>query len=98
MRMLQDLPSKDGFLNNKYEGSKVKLYNQLNTKYMKPGYRLEANITIQRPGEKNLTDFTSAYFELSEVKFIKKLIAGDYVLNFGQGACRCGVCRHFQKA
>ena len=85
-RMLQDLQPKDGFLNNKYEGSKVKLYNQLNTKYYKPGYRLEANITIEKdPGEKNLTDFTSAYFELSEVKFIKKLIAGDYVLNFGQG-------------
>ncbi len=85
-RMLQDLQPREGFLNNKYEGSRVKLYNQLNAKYYKPGYRLEANMTFEKdPGEKNLTDFTSAYLELSEIRMLKKIIAGDYVLNFGQG-------------
>jgi len=85
-RMLQDLQPKAGYLSKKYEGSRIKLYNQLNAKYVKPGYKLEGNITIEKDaGEKNITDFTSAFLEVSDVRFIKKFIAGDFTLNFGQG-------------
>ncbi len=85
-RVLQDLQPKEGYLDKKYEGSRLKLCNQLNAKLLKPGYKLEGNITLEKDaGEKNLTDFTSAFLEVSDVKFIKKFIAGDYTLNFGQG-------------
>ena len=85
-RMLQDLQPKAGYLSKKYEGSRIKIYNQLNAKYIKPGFKFEGNITIEKDaGEKNITDFTSAFLEVSDVRFIKKFIAGDYTLNFGQG-------------
>lgn len=85
-RILQDLQPKEGYLNKKYEGSRLKFYNQLNAKLSKPGYKLEGNLTLEKDaGEKNLTDFTSAFLEVSDIKFIKKFIAGDYTLNFGQG-------------
>ena len=85
-RMLQDLQPKAGYLSKKYEGSRIKIYTQLNAKYVKAGYKLEGNITFEKDaGEKNITDFTSAFLEVSDVRFIKKFIAGDYTLNFGQG-------------
>lgn len=85
-RLLQDLQPKDGFLNKKYEGSRIKLYSQLYFKYSGPAYNLESDITLEKDaGEKNLSDFTSAYLKVSGLKFINKFIAGDYILNFGQG-------------
>jgi len=85
-RFIQDLQQKDGFLNGNYEGSRPKVYNQLNTKYNKLDYKLEANLTIEKDaGEKNLTDFVSAFLELKDYKFIKNAVAGDYTLNFAQG-------------
>ncbi|MEO6695623.1 MAG: helix-hairpin-helix domain-containing protein, partial [Ignavibacteria bacterium] len=83
---ISDLQQKDGFLNGNYEGSRAKIYNQLNSKYSKIDYKLEANLTIEKDaGEKNLTDFVSAFLELKDYKFIKNAVAGDYTLNFAQG-------------
>ncbi|MCB0728027.1 MAG: helix-hairpin-helix domain-containing protein, partial [Ignavibacteriae bacterium] len=85
-RFLQDLQPKSGFLSGKYEGKRVKFYNQLNFKYTALKYDLEANITTEKdPGEKNLTDFISGFAGLKSSGYIKEIIAGDYVLNFGQG-------------
>ncbi len=85
-RFLQDLQPKEGYLNGKYEGSRMKLYNQINMKLIKQSFILEGNITSEKdPGEKNFTDFLSGFMQLNDYKFIKVLVAGDYVLNFAQG-------------
>jgi len=85
-RFIQDLQQKEGFLNGKYEGSRPKFYNQFNTKFNKLDYKLEANLTVEKDaGEKNLSDFVSAFLELKDYKFIKNAVAGDYTLNFAQG-------------
>lgn len=85
-RLIQDLQQKEGFLNGKYEGSRSKVYNQLNTKFTKLDYNLEANLTVEKDaGEKNLADFVSAFIELKDYRFIKNAVFGDYTLNFAQG-------------
>ncbi|HMQ68318.1 MAG TPA: helix-hairpin-helix domain-containing protein [Ignavibacteria bacterium] len=85
-RFLQDLQPKAGFLSGKYEGKRIKLYNQLNFKYNTLKYDLEANLTTEKdPGEKYITDFISGFAGMKSSGFIKEVIAGDYVLNFGQG-------------
>lgn len=85
-RFQQDLQTRQGFLNGHYLGTKPKVYNQLNFNYLGKGYKFEGNVTLEKDaGEQKLTDFYSGYAALKDYKFIKTLIAGDYLLNFGQG-------------
>jgi hypothetical protein len=85
-RFQQDLQTRQGFLNGHYLGTKPKVYNQMNLNYLGKGYKLEGNVTLEKDaGEQKLTDFYSGYAALKDYKFIKTLIAGDYLLNFGQG-------------
>lgn len=51
-RFIQDLQPKAGYLNGKYEGSRSKIYNQINSKFLKLNYKLEANLTIEKMPEK----------------------------------------------
>lgn len=82
----QELQPKKGYLTGKYEGRRLKLHTKLNSVYFTPYYKLEANLTIEKdPGEKSYADFVSGFIQLSNYKFIKELIAGDYSLTFGQG-------------
>lgn len=86
LRLLQELQPKEGYLNGKYEGTRPKIYNQLNSQLTNTNYKLEVNVTVEKDaGEKNLTDFVSGFIELKDYKFIKNVVAGDYTLNFGQG-------------
>ncbi|HCA42359.1 MAG TPA: hypothetical protein DEP28_03820 [Bacteroidetes bacterium] len=86
-RFIQDLQTKQGFIDSgKYSGSKSKIYNRFNFKYYDKSFDLSAGLTLEKdPGENNLTDFVSGFVEIQKYKFINKFIAGDYILNFGQG-------------
>ena len=85
-RFQQDLQPKEGFLNGKYPGSRAKFYNQFNSIYRNNDFTLEGNFTIEKDaGETNFADFKSGYIEFTNYKFIRKVIIGDYNLNFGQG-------------
>jgi hypothetical protein len=85
-RFQQDLQTKEGYLSGQYPGTKAKIYNQINFFYDKAKYILESNLTIEKdPGETNLADFSSAYVELKNYKFIRDVVVGDYSLTFGQG-------------
>ncbi|MCI0472660.1 MAG: helix-hairpin-helix domain-containing protein, partial [Ignavibacteria bacterium] len=85
-RIQQDLQTKEGYIDGDYQGSKIKIYNRFTGNYKGADYKLGANLTLEKDaGEQKLTDFYSGYLELKDWKFIKKAVAGDYVLNFGQG-------------
>jgi hypothetical protein len=85
-RFQQDLQTKKGFTDSTYPGSKAKLYNQFHIEYKLKGIILTGNFTMEKdPGETNLADFKSFYLQASSSTFLKTVIGGDYVLNFGQG-------------
>lgn len=82
-RVTNDLQNRNGFLNDKFAGSKPKIYNRILYSYNSK-YRL-GFLTEKDAGEKSITDFTSFHFQVKDVEFINNLIAGDYILEFGQG-------------
>lgn len=85
-RFLQDLQTRQGFIDGDYDGSKAKFYNRININYKNKEFTLIGNAMIEKdPGEKSLADFYSGYVELKNYKFIKSLVVGDYQLEFGQG-------------
>ncbi len=70
-----------GYLGDKYQH--LIKYNFEAKKFIKAGFTIEKD-----SGEKyfdNGADFSSAYLEFSNLKYIDKLILGDYKLSFGQG-------------
>jgi len=82
-RFTNDIQDRDGFTSNKFEGSKLKSYNRLLFKYDK---NYQAGVLIEKdPGEKSLNDFTSFHLQIKDISYLKNFIAGDYVLEFGQG-------------
>lgn len=85
-RIFYDLQMKEGFINDKYEGTRPKIYNQVNSIISKNGFGIELNLTTEKDaGEKSLTDFISGYIQFNSNKFLNSLIAGDFSLNFAQG-------------
>ncbi len=85
-RVQSDLQERQGYKTGDYPGSPQKVYNRLTGFYNGNGYDIGGNLTIEKdPGETNYADFYSGYLELNNWKFVKKVLAGDYILNFGQG-------------
>ncbi len=85
-RVQQDLQDKKGYTTGDYPGTKQKVYNRLTGSYNGNGFDLGGNLTIEKDaGETSYTDFYSGYLEMNNWKFVKKILAGDYLLNFGQG-------------
>ncbi len=82
-RISNDIQNRGGFTSGKYAGSKLKSYNRLLFSYDK---NYQAGILAEKdPGELSYTDFTSFHLQIKDVGLLKTFIAGDYVLEFGQG-------------
>ena len=91
LRLRSTLEEKDGFKNNKYEGSPV--YQLLKYRLEYAGYEL--GITLEKDaGEKweldkhkfpSGFDYNSFYFSLKPSKYYKKLILGNYKVSTGEG-------------
>lgn len=82
-RIVNDLQNRKAFLNNRYEGSKLKSYNRMIYNYSE-NFQL-GFLTEKDPGEKSFTDFTSFHLQINNFNIIQNFIAGDYVLEYGQG-------------
>jgi hypothetical protein len=82
-RLTNDIQDREGFLSDKYQGSKLKSYNRFIYQY---GSNYRAGLLTEKdPGEKSFTDFTSFHFQIKNIAFLNNFIAGDYVLEYGQG-------------
>lgn len=82
-RIANDLQTRSGFYKNRYIGTKLKSYNRLLYNFdnnYQAGFLFEKD-----PGESSYTDFNSFHLQAKDLGFVKNLIAGDYVLEFGQG-------------
>ncbi len=82
-RVTNDLQTRKGFLENKFEGSEIDMYNRLMVKYDK-NYQFGI-LTEKDAGEKEFNEFTSAHLFAKDLGYIKNLVLGDYYLEFGQG-------------
>ncbi|MBU2444980.1 MAG: helix-hairpin-helix domain-containing protein [Bacteroidetes bacterium] len=82
-RTTSDLQRRKAFNTGKYYDSPIKQYQRLKLAYDKI-YKL--NLLAEKDaGEKSLTDFYSGNISINNLGFIKNFVAGDYVLEFGQG-------------
>lgn len=82
-RVTNDLQNRNGFISGKYQGSKLKSYNRLLYNYDK---NYQAGVLTEKdPGELSYTDFTSFHLQVKEIGFLKSFVAGDYLLEYGQG-------------
>ena len=82
-RTTNDLQTKKGFAENKYLGSTPKIYNRLlinSNNHFQLGL-----LTDKDAGEKYLDDFYSFHFEVKNYGILNSIVAGDYLVQFGQG-------------
>ncbi len=82
-RIINSLQTSEGFNENKYDGSKPRVYNRLLLKYRN---NFQAGILAEKdPGESSFNEFTTYHLAINDVGFIYKAIVIDYYLEFGQG-------------
>ena len=82
-RTLTDLQNKNGFTTGKYIGTKPKTYSRLQARY---GNRVYTGVLVEKDaGENSINDFSSFFVEVKEIGIIKNVIAGDFLVEFGQG-------------
>ena len=82
-RTKNELQTTKGFIENKFAGSNLNLYNRLQIR-MNDNYQIGI-LTDKDAGEKDLNEFTSAHFFAKDLGHLKNLVIGDYYLEFGQG-------------
>ncbi|MBI3189619.1 MAG: hypothetical protein HYZ33_03120, partial [Ignavibacteriales bacterium] len=82
-RLIQKLQRADGFTNGKYLGSPMKFYQRLK---MYQGEHLSGGLLFEKDaGEEQFTNFTTGFIKLSSVGPFTSIIAGDYLVEAGQG-------------
>ncbi len=82
-RMTEKIQNDRGFVENKYLGSKYKIYNKLLVRYSD---KIEMGLlTDKDPGENQFNDFSSFHLAVNNFGILKSAVAGDYLIQFGQG-------------
>ncbi|MCK9210955.1 MAG: helix-hairpin-helix domain-containing protein [Ignavibacteriaceae bacterium] len=82
-RIISDLQPRAGFLDNKYQGNKIKFYNRGIFEFNNT-YQLSI-LTEKDAGEKSLNDFTSFSLSAKKLGNFSSLVVGDYIIEFGHG-------------
>ena len=82
-RVSNDLQTRRGFIENRFEGTKPRVYNRLIIRY-------DANfqvgiLTEKDPGELSLNEFTSYHFAVRDLGILHRFVLSDYLVEFGQG-------------
>ncbi|MEJ5350400.1 MAG: helix-hairpin-helix domain-containing protein [Melioribacteraceae bacterium] len=83
LRTIQDIKTRKGFAENKFAGSRQKIYNRLlinSQNYLRAGFTIEKDA-----GESSLTDFFSYHFQINNYSIFSNITLGDYIIEFGQG-------------
>ncbi len=82
-RMMNDLQKREGFVENKFTGSPIKLYNRF---LLRNEDKFQLGLLIEKDaGETSINEFTSFHLLLKDLWILKSLVVGDYHLQFGQG-------------
>lgn len=82
-RTINNFQTKRGYTTGYYYNSPLKIYNRAIISYSN---KTSLSILTEKdPGEKSITDFYSLSLLINDIGFLKKLVIGDYVMEFGQG-------------
>jgi len=73
---------RNGFVENKFAGSRYKFYNRAEINFGKFDLGL---LTEKDAGENFITDFYSFYFQSDDLWILDNIILGDYLVEFGHG-------------
>lgn len=87
-RIVNDIQDRTGFMENKYEGTKPKLYNRFLIRGNKNFNA--ALITEKDAGERSFNEFTAFHLALNNIGIVNLLVLGDYTIEFGQGIALWG--------
>ncbi|MCH7772679.1 MAG: helix-hairpin-helix domain-containing protein [Bacteroidetes bacterium] len=82
-RVSNDLQTRNGFIENKFTGTKPKIYNRLLLQYdshFQIGFLAEKDA-----GESAFDEFKSLHFAVRDLGPLYRFIIGDYIAEFGQG-------------
>ncbi|PIP76311.1 MAG: hypothetical protein COW85_14910 [Ignavibacteria bacterium CG22_combo_CG10-13_8_21_14_all_37_15] len=82
-RVISDLQPRAGFLEDNYQGNKIKFYNRAIFEFDNT-YQLSL-LTEKDAGEKNLNDFTSFSLSAKKLGNFSSIVVGDYIIQFGHG-------------
>jgi len=88
-RWSEDVQKSKGFMENKFEGSRLRSYQKTGGSFGK-NYSF-AIIAEKDAGELSYFDHTSFYFAVKETGIINKLIIGNYIAGFAQGLALGGL-------
>ncbi len=87
-RISKDMQTREGFIENKFEGSPYKVYNRILMNY---NHQIELGALIEKDaGERPLNEFSTFHFAIKNLGIVKNLVIGDYGLEFGQGLALWG--------
>jgi hypothetical protein len=82
-RFINALQTNEGFLTNRFAGTKPKIYNRLLVKY---GNQFQAGyLTDKDAGESSINEFSTFHLAFNDIGFVHKAVILDYFLEFGQG-------------
>lgn len=82
-RLIQKLQEAEGYRNGTYLGSPLKFYQRL--KFYQ-GEHIAGGLLLEKDaGEEQFTNFTSGFLQLTSVGPFTKIIAGDFLVEAGQG-------------
>ena len=82
-RFSNDLQTRKGFSQNKFEGTKPKAYNRFYVRYLS-NYQF-GYIAEKDAGESAIDEFYSLHFAIRNLGILKNLVLSDYLIEFGQG-------------
>ncbi|MDH7604707.1 MAG: helix-hairpin-helix domain-containing protein [Melioribacter sp.] len=87
-RTIQDIQTRKGFRENKFTGSKQKIYNRF---LINSENNFRAGLTIEKDaGESSFSDFFSSHIQINNYSIFSNITFGDYIVEFGQGLALWG--------
>jgi hypothetical protein len=81
-RIIAEPSDRKGFSENKFIGSRYKIYNRSEINFDKYKFGV---LTEKDAGENSVVDFYSLFFQAKELWIFRQIILGDYFVEFGHG-------------
>jgi hypothetical protein len=82
-RVTNDLQTRNGFVTNRFEGTKPKFYNRMFLQY---NNKVQLGFLVEKDaGEVSINEFTSYHLAVRDLGLLHSFVLGDYIIEFGQG-------------